>query len=121
MGQADGYEHYRIQCSGYRRRYDLIWSGDEIHFCVWCRSPEIQVTPVTIPPQPLRIKTDAQRTTVRETRLGHTVGMTADEPMEEIWGVVSPDCGPQNYEFIIREVAELANEVDLLRAPMDGR
>jgi hypothetical protein len=42
--------------------------------------------------------------------------MTADEAMEEIWGVVSPDCGPQNYEFIIREVAELAREVDRLRA-----
>jgi hypothetical protein len=48
-------------------------------------------------------------------------GMTAEQAMEEIWGVVSPDCGPQNQEFIIREVAELASEVERLRAVADGR
>jgi hypothetical protein len=47
--------------------------------------------------------------------------MTAEQAMEEIWGVVSPDCGPQDYEFIVRKVAELAEGVDRLRAIPDER
>ena len=49
------------------------------------------------------------------------IGMTAEQAMEEVWSVARPDCGPQNYEFIVREVAQLAGEVDRLRVISDQR
>jgi hypothetical protein len=47
--------------------------------------------------------------------------MTAEQAMEEIWSVACPDCGPQDYKFIVREVAQLAAEADRLRVVSDGR
>jgi len=38
--------------------------------------------------------------------------MTAEQAMHEIWGLLCPDCGPDNYEFIAHEVARLRAQVD---------
>lgn len=31
----------------------------------------------------------------------------AYEAMAEIWGIMCPDCGPTDYEYIVKEVAEM--------------
>lgn len=33
--------------------------------------------------------------------------MTAEEAMAEIWGILCPDCGPGDYQAIVREVEKL--------------
>jgi hypothetical protein len=38
--------------------------------------------------------------------------MTTEEGMHEIWGVLCPDCGPENYEVIAREVGKLRDQVE---------
>lgn len=47
-------------------------------------------------------------------------GMTAEQAMREIWGAASPDCGPENYEFIVADVltkiaaAALSRQIDIV-------
>ena len=51
------------------------------------------------------------------------MNMTAEEAMREIWGAVSSDCGPENYEFIVADVvtkaaaAALSRQIDIV---LDG-
>ena len=46
--------------------------------------------------------------------------MTAEQAMREIWGAMSPDCGPDDYEFIAADVitktavAFLARQIDVV-------
>ena len=41
--------------------------------------------------------------------------MTAEEAMREIWGAMAPDCGPDNYEFIVADVVTKAAATNLTR------
>jgi hypothetical protein len=34
----------------------------------------------------------------------NNLNMTAEQAMQEIWGAVCPDCGPENYDLIVAEV-----------------
>jgi len=38
--------------------------------------------------------------------------MTAEEGMQEIWGALCPDCGPENYELIAHEVRKLRDQIE---------
>jgi hypothetical protein len=46
--------------------------------------------------------------------------MTAEQAMREIWGGASPDCGPENYDFIVADVltkiaaAALTRQIDIV-------
>jgi hypothetical protein len=46
--------------------------------------------------------------------------MTAEQAMREIWAAVSPDCGPENYDFIVADVltkaaaAALTRQIDIV-------
>ena len=46
--------------------------------------------------------------------------MTAEQAMREIWGAVPPDCGPENYDFIVADVvikaaaAALSGQIDVV-------
>ena len=48
------------------------------------------------------------------------MNMTAEQAMREIWGAVSPDCGPENYDFIVADVvtkvaaAALSRQIDVV-------
>jgi hypothetical protein len=41
--------------------------------------------------------------------------MTAEQAILEIWSAVSPDCGPDNYDFIVADVVTKAAAVALTR------
>ena len=41
--------------------------------------------------------------------------MTAEQAMQEIWSAMSPDCGPDNYEFIAADVVTRGAAVALTR------
>jgi hypothetical protein len=43
------------------------------------------------------------------------MNMTAEQAMREIWGAVSPDCGPENYDFIVADVLTRAAAAALTR------
>jgi hypothetical protein len=45
--------------------------------------------------------------------------MTAEQAVREIWGAMSPDCGPDNYEFIVADVVTKAAAMSLTRR-IDG-
>jgi hypothetical protein len=46
--------------------------------------------------------------------------MTPEQAMREIWAAVSPDCGPENYDFIVADVltkaaaAALTRQIDIV-------
>lgn len=48
------------------------------------------------------------------------MNMTAQQAMREIWGGVSPDCSPDNYDFIVADVltraaaAALTRQIDIV-------
>ena len=42
-------------------------------------------------------------------------GMTAEQAMREIWSAMAPDCGPDNYEFIVADVVTKAAAIGLTR------
>ena len=43
------------------------------------------------------------------------LNMTAEQAMREIWGAVPPDCGPENYDFIVADVVTKAAAAALTR------
>ena len=43
------------------------------------------------------------------------MSMTAEQAMREIWGAFSPDCGPENYDFIVADVLARAATIALTR------
>jgi hypothetical protein len=34
--------------------------------------------------------------------------MTAEDAMQEIWADLGPDCGPENYAYMVAEVAAMS-------------
>jgi hypothetical protein len=63
--------------------------------------------------------------------LGKDMNMTAEQAMREIWGALCPDCGPEDYDFIVAEAitklaaAALSREIDVVfdgpPGPISGR
>jgi hypothetical protein len=55
------------------------------------------------------------------------MNMTAEQAMQEIWGAVSPDCGPGDYDFIVAEVvtkaasAALSKQIEVVFDGPPGR
>ena len=43
------------------------------------------------------------------------MNMTAEQAMQEIWAAISPDCGPENYDFIVGDVLTKAAAAALTR------
>ena len=41
--------------------------------------------------------------------------MTAEQAMQELWGAMSPDCGPEHYDCIVAEVLTRAAAATLTR------
>lgn len=40
--------------------------------------------------------------------------ITAEQAMEEIWGLLCPDCGPEDYRYIVNEVLYRINQAGVL-------
>lgn len=46
--------------------------------------------------------------------------MRAEEAMAEIWGVLCPDCGPNDYESIVKAIKHLATPTVLRESKIVG-